>query len=1129
MTNFVILHPNGVLVVVTLLVIAMLSAGAFIATRDLERRLTNTVFRTNALTTYATSLHIKDFLESRASGVRSLAGILAVDTTFSERVKTIDGYFQYLKTQKATAALLLSPDGKVIYSTDKEYAGLDYSQSPFWKYVLGYEKRGAEAKMSANPSVDLPPILPFVGNADTTDLLLVGSPIFSEKRNKQVYLSGGVVIVINQFAVVPRPRVVVLDPEDTTSRIAIGLMTQSGFPFIHLWSNVPSWNRRSVKVLQTGGRSTCGSCHTQGDIDSILGGTSELGTGLVKNDFHAAAGERFLWTSTKLTSSNIVLMDSVWYVVMSVDRGPVQSSVTSYARGLIFISGAAIVFLVIILTLGFYAYRRSSLERQRAEHMSQVAAVREQYEMLIEKSNDGIYILVGKRIAFANKRFEELCGYTFKELTEIDFSLLIAPEHRMAIMDWLDRSVRGEKVESRFVFVAMAKDGKRIPVEVSVSPVQYDGTVRTLGIVRDLSEITAQKQLYENLFKHAPIGLGIYRDLRVIKVNETASELLGYDRPEDLIGAHIFSFVHPDMLPIVVGRVKRATESHLPTPPIEEKFIKRDGTTIEVLVLSQPVVYEGAEAVQIAFVSLEDRKKLEENLAREAALQEQQKLRLDTLLQSLNEGIMFQSPDGIVEFANGELCRIFGLDTPNGIIGLHFSDVLARMASKVGASGEFIDRVTRQVDRKELVKSDRMELEDGTIVERSALPIFDLAGQYIGRIGIYRDVTTREQKEETIKRLQRTELLGRLAGGIAHDFNNVLAVIIGSLQMILRKSENPTTVQDNTQRALSSAMRGAEVAKRLLQFVRYSPEGFRVFSIRQIIDETVSIIKHTFEENITVHTEFVLHDAMVFGAPGDMQQVLINLANNARDAMPDGGTITFSLTKVDRKKVEQKLDGEGADEYILVMVQDTGSGIDADKLDRIFDPFFTTKEVGKGTGLGLSIVQTIVSAHNGTIDVRSSPEKGTTFLVYLPIVRDGAHAAESSSAHEKADEPGDLMHTATILVVEDEPALRELLSEFLSDKGLNVITAADGEEGLEIFRNHPEISIVLSDLGLPKLSGDRMIMKMKELRSELKCILATGYLTQDADGILSETDVRKIMKPYNLTAIHAMISDSLSD
>ncbi len=1123
LSNSVSTHPNAAIIAVTIFVIAGIVSGTFLASRDLENRLTGVAFSANSLTSYTTASSVKDYLEDRGTGVSSMAEVLANDATRSQQVKDIDSYFGFVRNRKVMAALLISRSGTVVYSTTRKYIGNNLSSSQFWNYI----RQSFSANLSSTQGLGGSPdsvIEPYVGEGDTSSFIMIGAPIYSRSGKAKTELKGAFAIFINQFGVVPPPTRNVLGLQDTASRMAIGLFTRNGYPFIHLWSTVPAWNKQRIHTIQQAGRSSCASCHTQSDIDKIMGGTSTLGTGLMKTGLPGSAGGEFLWNSARLTSRHLYLQDSVWYVVVSADKRPVQASVDSFSRGILFLMGGTVILLVVILTFGFYAYRKSSLERQRLEHLEQVSHLREQYEVLVERSNDGIYILFENRIVFANKVLQEMLGFTKDEFSQKDFLELVAPESRSLIEERLERFNRGEKMDSRYGFQALSKDGKRIPVEVSVSHIPFEGKVRTIGIMRDLSELTAQKQLYEDLFRNAPIGLGIYRNFKAVKVNETACKLLGYDNIDELIGIQVFQLVHPEDLGMVRERVKKAVDERVPAPPMEERFLRKDGSVLPVLVLSQPVVFEGEEGVQIAFVSLEDRKKLEDGLARQAAIQEQEKIRLDTLLQSLDEGILFQSPEGRVEFANSEFCRIFGFDTISNVIGSSSDDLLLRASHRVKDPDEFVKRISADVKGRETVKGIRLEFADDTVVERSALPIFNSGGEYIGRLGIFRDVTQRERNEEAIKRLQRTELLGRLAGGIAHDFNNVLAIIIGSLEMLLMKTDDFANVEENAHRALSSAIRGSEVAKRLLQFVRYSPGGFTVFSLRHIVEETVSIIRHTFEENIAVHTEFVLDDAYILGSPGDIQQVIINLANNSRDAMPDGGTITISLTAAVGSHIKKKLGSATDNDYALLTIHDTGHGIEESLLEKIFDPFFTTKELGKGTGLGLSIVQTVVAAHRGFIEVKSSQSGGTTFFTYLPISDKEPIDFRSAQRPAESVERAHSGKPVSVLVVEDEPALRELLRDYLTGKGIDVIEAQNGEEGYTMFNKHPEITAVISDLGLPKLSGDKLIAMIKTERPEVKCILATGYLTPDADGALSTLDVEMIMKPYNLSAIYRLVA-----
>jgi CheY-like chemotaxis protein len=207
-------------------------------------------------------------------------------------------------------------------------------------------------------------------------------------------------------------------------------------------------------------------------------------------------------------------------------------------------------------------------------------------------------------------------------------------------------------------------------------------------------------------------------------------------------------------------------------------------------------------------------------------------------------------------------------------------------------------------------------------------------------------------------------------------------------------------------------------------------------------------------------------------------------------------------------------------------VQDSGKGIEAAKLQNIFDPFFTTKEPGKGTGLGLSVVQTIISAHGGFIEVKSHPGLGTTFFVYLPISGEKPEEIVPAERFE-AVPPEQCEEAKVVLIVEDEAGLRELLQQYLSENGIKVITACDGEEGLRAYKDHPEISLIISDLGLPKLTGDKLIAKIKEIRPAAKCVLATGYLDSAAGHFLSGFGVKTIMKPYDLSAVYKLILEAI--
>lgn len=733
-----------VILVATIFVIVAIVVGTIISASQLKSKLYTAVFRTNQLTAYTVASHLKDFLESRSNGVRSLSRVLALDHSYSSRIADIEDYFQFVKNENVYSIILLSAEGRILYSTNSLNVGQDISKGEFWRYVKSWSSRGMTHEGLKDPVAFFHRIKPYAGRLEGSDFILLGAPIFTEESSsRKVSVDGAVAFLINQFAVIGTPIEEARDFRDTTLKIAVGVFSKSAFPFVHIWSNIPSWKVAKLSILQNEGRGSCGRCHVESDIERVFGGEILTGSAVMKTSLPDSDGNEFLWTSAPITSNLLELQDARWHVVISAERSPVELGVTSFMKGSIFLTVGVVILLVIILSVNYSAAKKGALELQHLKNLEQMASLREQYEALIEGSNDAIYILSENRVLYVNKRFRDLFGYTLEEVRQKSFLDLVAPESRSLFEERLMRFQRGEKVERQYAFTALTKSGKKIPVEISVAHIRYEGKVAAIGIIRDLSELTAQKELFETLFKNAPVGIMIHREGRVIKANDAAGQAIGFGSGDDIIGRPVSSFVHPEDLEDSNRRMENVYKRKKVAPLAEERFIKKDGGRLYVLATSVPIVYGGSDAVETVFVPIEDRKELEDRLAQYAVDQEREHIKLDAILQSLKEGIIYENEYGQVEYANSEYCRIFSFTNSSDLIGKNYQSVIKEASRLARDPDSFMKISLTGFSKDDAFFDERIELNDGRVVEASSFSFVDSQGNFIGRINIWRDVTGR--------------------------------------------------------------------------------------------------------------------------------------------------------------------------------------------------------------------------------------------------------------------------------------------------------------------------------------------------------------------------------------------------
>lgn len=437
----------------------------------------------------------------------------------------------------------------------------------------------------------------------------------------------------------------------------------------------------------------------------------------------------------------------------------------------------------------------------------------------------------------------------------------------------------------------------------------------------------------------------------------------------------------------------------------------------------------------------------------------------------------------------------------NSVYAVRGSD--GQPAHIVAVSVDINDRKKAEEERQRLIE----ELET-RVAERTA----EL--RQVNEI-LMKDIQERQKLHEQLLQAQKLESVGTLAGGIAHDFNNILNIIQG-YSFILRGHANENREIGQSLKVIDETIqRGSALVQQLLAVARKTEVKLDAIDINRLIEGLIALVKQTFPKTIEVNAHFAPRLPSIRADGNQFGQALLNLALNARDAMPDGGSLVFKTTTVNGGSL-QELAERAAEDYVCIEVSDTGLGMDDTVQHRIFEPFFTTKKLGHGTGLGLSVVYGIVQSHNGIIRVESKPMSGTTFRLYLPVDPSAAIPPGEPAQAERLQSSERLDGSATILVVEDEKRMLYLLEKTLRQQGYAVLMASDGQIALDIYeREKDKIDAVLLDLGLPKLAGRDVALKIKETNPNVKLVVTSGYLDPELKSAINQSGVQHFLnKPY---------------
>ncbi len=603
-------------------------------------------------------------------------------------------------------------------------------------------------------------------------------------------------------------------------------------------------------------------------------------------------------------------------------------------------------------------------------------------------------------------------------------------------------------------------------------------------------------------------------DGRFDYISTAVSEVLGYSMNEVLdTPLFIMKIIHPDF--------RASMEQHwddilngILVPSYEYKVINAEGDEVWVLQSNNAVYDDNGQIVILEGIcrDITEQKRTDEE--RELLLKRihEQALQMQQTIDTVPEGMILLNQDYRVVLANPAAAKFLSL-LSNSEVG----DILDKLGNR-----SLRELLTSPLTgfRHEV----RYESRYFEVITRPMEQNQDTQGWVM----VVSEVTRERETQKQIQQQEHLAAVGQLAAGIAHDFNNIMAIIVLSTEMGLLSPDVPSAIRDNLETISSQADRAAKLIQQLLDFGRRAVLERIPMDLLPFFKEQIKLLERTLPENIILKLNYGADRYWVNADPTRLQQIVLNLAVNARDAMPDGGKLSFEMS------LQKETDSIGcpkskettAGEWVRIKVNDTGTGIPSDVLGHIYEPFFTTKPTGKGTGLGLAQVFGIVKQHEGHIEVISAEGEGTSFILRLPLLKE--HYTEKSNRRKQSDITRG--HDEVVLVVEDDKIVRKTLVASLKVMGYRVVKAENGREALISLEKHPEVELVLSDLVMPEMGGQALFNQLKKQGSNLPIVMMSGHpMENELEKLRSEGLAGWILKPPTIEKLSRLLADVLKD
>jgi PAS domain S-box-containing protein len=1086
-----------ILLVLALLAFLSAALGGYVHVSSLKESALNEAHRQAALNAEAVNYEVSSFLSEYQKAARTLAGLNDVQQALSSgdrgsRSRANAVLDQFKDALEVSVCYVMNRDGLTILSSNRDapdsFVGHNYAFRPYFQEAI-----------QGKPAIYL-----ALGVTSGVRGIYYSHPIQGERESPPI----GVAVV--KASVEP------LEKDFPHGKDGITILADPhGFIFA---SSRKEWLYHTL-------------WKTSPEIISEIARTKQFGEG------------PWIWTGLEMTGKNVAADRSGnEYLVyrLGIDECPGWHlfhltnlhALSQRVLTPIFRTSVPIIlaFCVLIGLSVFILYTRASRDIARQmETEDALRASEEKLRAITGSALDAIILMDSQgKISYWNPAAERIFGYTAGEVLGKDLHLFLAPEEYHGAyrrgFPGFQHTGTGPVVGKTFEFLARRKDGNTFPIEISTSAINIKHEWHAAGIIRDITERKqAEASLRESEEKYRTILESMEEGYFEVDLagnftffNDAVCTMSGYSRDE-IKGMNNRSYTSPETAKKMFQVFNGIYHTGKPATMMNYEMIRKDGTK-RILEVSASLMRESAgkpAGFRGVIRDVTERKRSEEALR-----ESEEKYR--TVLEANPDPVVVYDRECRVVYFNPAFTRLFGW-TLEERLGKRMHDfvpeenhaemnaMMARLLAGESLSG--IESHRRSKSGQVLPVS-----VSGTIYRGRD-------GNPLGSIINLRDVSEQRKLQGQLQHAQKMEAVGTLAGGIAHDFNNLLQAVQGYAELLLRGKAGDNPESAGLRKIINAAKRGGELTRQLLTFSRKVESKKRPVDLNCEVQDVRRLLERTLPRMIGIELRLA-HDLKIVNAdPVHIGQVLMNLAVNSKDAMPQGGRLlveTENLT-LDAEFCKTHL-GAKPGNYVMLGVSDTGHGMDSRTIAHIFEPFYTTKGPGKGTGLGLAMVYGIVKDHDGYITCHSAPGVGTSFKVYLPVIDE-----PPAIKVDWPTLPQVARGTETILIVDDEESIRDVTVNLLGVYGYTVLTAADGEAALEVFRQEQgRIDLVILDLIMPGMGGLKCLREILKIDPDALVVVASGYAAGGPSREAVEAGAKGyIGKPYDIEKMAAAIREVL--